>query len=234
MYRLTVILLLVLSNNCYCQNVFRIIGKSPKHIRVSRSTVVSRKASKLAERVIYNRSNEILLAMVKNQVVLSAEIEQPICRPEEVAGGYNYLKVVSRELRCENGWENIASSSEYNGAHHIINKSVLELIYINAKLRARQYGGTISYTLEELQSNAPAVFHPYHNHPSYRKVFHNMDRQLKLYYSQGVSGIIEDFFSQINEINEQEGLPLYDEEFIRTTLLEAALWAKNYGLFWKM
>ena len=227
------LLLLVVSINCFAQNVYQVINKTPQMIKIGRTVIVYPKAVKIAEKTLLNRSSEILTEKVKNQVILQTVINQPICAPEEVAGGYNYLRIANREMHHSEGWEDVSCSSLYNGAHHIINKSVLEVIYTDLRFRARTRDEVLPFNLPDLQNNAPAMFHIYHNHPKYRNFFHDRDRQLRLYYSKGVSGILDDFLKRVEEVNRIEGLPPYSEDFKQTTLLEAELWAKHYGLKWK-
>lgn len=230
--RLTILLLFV-SVNCFAQNIYQVITKTPEIIKVGRTVVVSPSTVPIAKNALFNRSEEILTEKVKKQVILQTVINQPICKPEEVAGGYNYLRIANREMHNEEGWEDVACSSLYNGAHHIINKSVLEVIYTDLRFRARTRGETLPFNLADVQSNAPAMFHIYHNHPKYRNFFHDRDRQLRLYYSKGVFGILDDFLRRVDEVNAKEGLPPYSEKFKQTTLLEAELWAKHYGLKWR-
>ncbi len=227
-------LLLFVSVNCFAQNVYQVISKTPQIIKIERTVVVLPKTVKIAENALFNRSSEILTQKVKNQVILQTVIKQPVCRPEEVAGGYNYLRIANREMHQGEEWKYVSCSNLYNGAHHIINKSVLEVIYTDLKFRAKARGEELPFTLADVQSNAPAMFHIYHNHPKYRNFFHDRDRQLRLYYSEGVSGVLDDFLKRVEEVNRIEGLPFYSDEFKQTTLLEAELWAKHYGLKWKM
>ena len=227
------IILLFLACNCFSQNIFRVIYKTPKSVLISRSTIVEARDLRLAEKVLYNRSETVLSAKIKNQVVLQSSIVQPITAPELVPGGYNYLKTVRRELKTD-GWRQVAAHDSYNGIHHIISKSVLEDIYKDLKRRAYIYGEELDFTFDEFQNNSPAVFHPYHNVPEYGYIFHNLEKQRELYYTQGIKACILNFFEAINEVNLKEGLTLYNEEFINTTILEASLWAKRYGLYWKM
>ncbi len=227
------ILLIFVSVNCFAQNIYQVITKTPQVIQVGRTAIVSQSTVPIARTALFNRSSEILTEKVKKQVILQTTINQPICKPEEVAGGYNYLRLANREMHNEDGWEDVACSSLYNGAHHIINKSVLEVIFTDLRFRARAHGEVLPFNLADVQSNAPAVFHIYHNHPKYRHFFHDRDRQLRLYYSKGVFGILDDFLKRVNEVNKAAGLPPYSEDFKKTTLLEAELWAKHYGLKWR-
>ena len=228
------IILLFLATNVYSQNLFKAAGKGKNFINISRTTVVRSDMKSLAEAVLRDRSSNIIEQVVKQELILQTIIEQPFCSPEEVPGGYNYLRTVSKEMRAENFWKDIVDSDSYNGAHHIINKSVLEVIYKDLEIRARQANTKLDFTFDEFQSNAPAVFHPFHNVTKYKHIFHNRERQLRLYYSEGVFGCVEDYFKQINEVNALKGLRLYDQEFKRTTLLETMLWARRYGLTWKV
>ena len=170
-YMLLVIILLFLATNLSAQNIFRVVGKSKNLINISRTTVVSKDIQSVAEAVLKDRSAEIIMQAVKKEIVLQSVIEQPFCLPEEVPGGYNYLRTVSKEMRCEGVWKKVVDSDSYNGAHHIINKSVLEVIYKDLEIRARQAGNMIDFTFDEFQSNAPAVFHPFHNSSKYKHIF---------------------------------------------------------------
>lgn len=229
-----VVFLVFVTVNCYSQNIYQVINKTPKIVSIARTTVVEPTTLKIARNALYNRSNEVLEERVKKQIALMAVIEQPICKPEEIAGGYNYLRAANRSMKKEEGGKYISCSNLYNGAHHIINKSAIEVIYTDLRYRAKERHTYLPYQLMEIQGNAPAVFHVYHNHPKYKHFFHDRDRQLRLYYSSGVYGILEDFFQRVDELNKAEGLPLYSNSFRKTTFLEAELWARHYGFKWKM
>jgi hypothetical protein len=228
-----IILLIFLPLSAYPQNTYQIIKRGTKSISIGRTVVVTPNAVSTAERAILARSEDYLRQRVERQVLLSSVMNQPVCYPEEVAGGYNYLRLVNRELRKEQGWEYVSCPNLYNGAHHIINKSALEFIYLEMK-RHQKKKKDLGFPLSDLQSNAPAVFHFYHNSPRYRHFFHDRDRQIRIYYKKGVYGVLDDFFKSVEKINQKEGLPSYSEEFKKVTFLEAELWARTYGLSWKM
>ena len=227
------ILLFFVSVNCFAQNIYQVISKTPQALKIGRTVIVSPPTVNIAERALSAQSTKILTEKINKQVILQTVINQPICKPEEVAGGYNYLRVANKEMHNAEGWEEVACSSMYNGAHHIINKSVLEVIFTDLRFRARTHGKVLPFNLADVQNNAPAMFHIYHNHPRYRHFFHDRDRQLMLYYSKGIFGVLDDFLARVDEMNKAEGLPLYSDDFKRTTLLEGELWAKHYGLKWR-
>ena len=229
--RLTIILLF-LPLFSFSQNIYQVVTRTPKIINIGRTVIVKPKVVATAERAILARSTGLLRTNIEKQVMLQSVIKQPVCYPEEVAGGYNYLRLMNREMHSEEGWEYVACSNLYNGAHHIINKSALEIIYFDIKKHQAGTNG-LDFNLTELQANAPAVFHVYHNSTRYRHFFHDRERQIRIYYKKGVSGVLDDFFKQVEKINEKEGLPSYSEEFKKTTFLEAELWARHYGLLWK-
>lgn len=231
---INLILLILFPSIAFSQNIYRVTKATHNAILINRTTVVSPELSMWARWAISDKSNRILTSKVKKQIVLQSTIKQGVCFPTDVSGGYNYLKLVSREMKGCDGWENISKTKGYNGAHHIINKSVIEVICADIKVNARLRGEEIDLNIDEVKNNAPAIFHPYHNRRGYEDVFHNFGEQIKLYYSVGVRGIIEDFFIRVNELNRAEGLPEYSEEFIEHTLKEAALWAKHYGLRWSL
>lgn len=227
-------LLILLPVGGFSQNVYRVVKATRSAILINRTTVTAPELADWARWAMMDKSNHILTSKVKKQIALESMIKQDICFPVDVSGGYNYLKLVSREMKGCDGWENISKTRGYNGAHHIINKSVIDVIYADIKGSAKLRGEEIPFDVTEVKNNAPAIFHPYHNRQGYESYFHNFGEQIKLYYAFGVRGIIEDFFIRINELNKAEGLPEYPEEFINATLKEAALWAKHYGLKWDL
>lgn len=228
------LVLIVLPLEGLSQNVYRVAKATNNAILINRTTIVAPELSMWARWAISDKSNQILTSKVKKQIALEATIKQEVCFPVDVSGGYNYLKLVAREMKGCDGWENISRTRGYNGAHHIINKTVIDVICADIKANARLRGKEIHLDVNEVKNNAPAIFHPYHNRQGYAHIFHNPKEQIRLYYTIGVRGIIEDFFIRVNELNKAEGLPPYPEEFIEHTLKEAALWAKHYGLHWSL
>lgn len=230
--RYILLLLILLPVEGLSQNVYRVAKATHSAILINRTTVVSPDLTLWARWAISDKSDHILTSKVKKQIALEATIKQGLCYPVEVSGGYNYLKLVAREMKGCDGWENISRTRGYNGAHHVMNKSVIQMIHSDMKISAKIQGKEFDIDLSEMQANAPAVFHPYHNRQGYEDIFHDWKRQLQIYYHFGVKAVVEDFFQRVNELNRAEGLPEYPEEFIEHTLKEAALWAKHYGLYW--
>ena len=67
----------------------------------------------------------------------------------------------------------------------------------------------------------------------YSDLFHDHAALLETYHQKGVWGIITNFYKRLNEKNKELGLPLYEQEVIEQTLLEAELWSKHWGIRWK-
>ena len=210
-----VLVLLFLSSNCYCQNVFHLAKTVKRGVKVRRTVVVRPRHAHLAKNVLERHIQKARIQYASNRAVLTADLLQPITRPMDIAGGNNYLKLTEKALK-KRGFK-IDRSNGYNGAHHIMTKSAI-----------RQIAGNNP----EMIANAPSVFHPLHNDPIHIDVFHNHERIVELYTNNGVKAVILDFFYRANELNKQEGIKPYDDNLINTELLEAELWAKHWGLKW--
>lgn len=149
---------------------------------------------------------------------LKEKYEQPIVHPTMVPGDNNYLKGLARKLKeTEDSWKKVWESGGYNGAHHIITKSVLKELGLPG----------------EAIGNAPAVFHPLHNTNGMEIYFHDHEKQLELYEQGGIKAILEDFFETINAVNEALGIPIYDKDFIEREMFEAEIWARYWGIKWQ-
>ncbi|MBP5430091.1 MAG: hypothetical protein J6Y25_04345 [Elusimicrobiaceae bacterium] len=218
--RKIIILGLVLSvcNPAYSQSVFRVLQKGSR-LKIRRTMTVLPKQARLAQRVALNQSTIQGVEMRVNRAIVTTRIEQKLVRPMEVVGPNRYLRIVSKAFKNKPGWKRLNSSVGYNGAHHIITKSVIKEICNRCHV--------------DMLANAPSVFHPLHNSAEYSEVFHGHERQLELYYTRGVKGIVDNFFKEINEINLEHGLPLYNKKFIEAEMLEAELWTRYWNLRWE-
>lgn len=148
---------------------------------------------------------------------MRARYIQGVTIPSEVVGPNMYLRGIGNRFRKEEGWKDLWRSDGYNGAHHIVTRSVIQNIAGKRQL---------------IVSNAPSVFHPLHNRPEYADVFHNHKRQLELYEKCGIKCVIEDFFERIEKVNNSENMLKYSEQSKKKIMLEAQLWAKHWGLKW--
>lgn len=203
MQKIVSIILILSAVNSYSQNLFRFIGKG-RRLKVERRIVTRVQYHALARRVL-------------NSQTLTVTSHVAIMPPSRLVGPTNYLRGVSTRLKGRPGWERIGQSGGYNGAHHIVTRSVIK---------------QISGKDGEIVNNAPSVFHPLHNNKSFDKDFHDHARQLELYREHGIRAIIIDFFERINAINEALGLPKYEQADIDKELIEAELWARHWGLKW--
>ena len=153
--------------------------------------------------------------------------------PERLYGGYNYLKLLSRLSRNKlidknflHIWKNINKTQTYNGVHHIVNKSTLQEIYLRANLKGR-------VRLDEMQNNAPAVFHSLHGNPAYKDIFHNRDKQVETYFKYGMKAVIDDFFNEVSIASRKEGVRFFSKEVIENTYKEAHLWCNTFNCKWE-
>lgn len=157
----------------------------------------------------------------------------PLTYPERLYGGYNYLKIISRLSRNKlidknflHIWKNINRTQTYNGVHHIVNKSTLQEIHLRANLKGK-------VRLDEMQNNAPAVFHSLHGNPLYKDIFHNRDKQVELYFNYGMKAVIDDFFHNVRIVSRKEGVRFFSKEVIENTYKEAHLWCNTFNCKWE-
>lgn len=238
---LMVLLCLLLSPSLFGQSAFAIFKLVAKN-SVKRGTLVCRtiktlpKNAKLATKAaLYQSPDDFVRAAEREcELVITTKFVQPVLTaPENIYGGYNYLRVISK-ISKEKGavvkayrpiWKKINDVTSYNGAHHIVNQSTLKEIH-------KRYG--MSVNLSDMQRNAPAVFHRLHGHPAYTKMFHNAEFQVLIYERSGIHGILDNFFRQAKLISVQSSgaIPMYDYHVVKGTYLEAELWAKTFGLKW--
>lgn len=205
------LILLLIGTTAFSQSVFK-FARRGEHLRVTRTvqtpfrTLARRAIEREQQKQVFNRP-----------LGIQATYRQNFTRPYKVIGPNSYLRGVGRKFKGRKGWERIEQSGSYNGAHHIVTKSVIK---------------QISGKDGEIVNNAPSVFHPLHNNKSFDKDFHDHARQLELYREHGIRAIIIDFFERINAINEALGLPKYEQADIDKELIEAELWARHWGLKW--
>lgn len=199
----------LVGNTVFSQSVFRFKGKG-RRTRVERT--IRTKRTDLARKVLrrLDRQQKMQNALRAIYEVHSAQ------HPTRIVGPNNYLKGLSRRVTGPQ-WSRIGKSGGYNGAHHIVTKSVI-----------KQLGGST-----ECINNAPSVFHPLHNTKSFENMFHDHERQLQIYEQSGIKGIIIDFFERANAVSGRLGIPLYNDDVIHQALLEAELWAKHWNLKWE-
>lgn len=200
------LLLILLSTTVYSQNIFRFKAKGPR-VKVERTIVTSQ--ANLARRILRTTN-------LTTQKKLRATYYQSRVHPTNITGPNNYLKGLSRRFTGQQ-WERIGQSGGYNGAHHIVTRAVIK---------------QISLKDGEIVANAPSVFHPLHNNPNFEHMFHDHERQLKIYEQSGIRGVVIDFFERANAVSGRLGIPVYNDEVIQQALLEAELWAKHWGLKW--
>lgn len=178
-----------------------------------------------------------------SQIRINTEFLVPrLGNPGNIYGGYNYLKTIAKLSRSPNTvepayarmWRLINDNAAYKGAHHIVNKSTLRIIYEDMAARAEMAGKPFSVNLTEMQNNAPGIFHILHGHPSYQRIFHNAERQTDIYYEYGMKAVIEDFFEQINRISAASlgSIPGIPPSVMSGTYIEAELWCKTFHLRW--
>lgn len=201
------LVLILLSTTVYSQSIFRFKGRGTR-VRVERT--IRTKRTDLARRVLNRRDRQQQV-----QKTLRATYEVHSVHPTRIVGPNNYLKGLSRRVTGPQ-WSKIGKSGGYNGAHHIVTKSVI-----------KQLGGS-----NECINNAPSVFHPLHSSSSFENMFHDHERQLQIYEQSGIRGIIIDFFERANAVSGRLGIPVYNDDVIHQALMEAELWARHWGLKW--
>ncbi len=249
----------VLTGSAFAQNTFSVITKAvkpsgTKPIVIQRNLTCPHSQLSLARHVCVDVNHGKILSVhsqnlrVRDIVIPQYHIKAKIAvgrlnRPENLHGGYNYLRTLAKQAR-ELGtiepcyaqiWKKIADSRTYNGAHHIVNKSTLKEIHKDMKQKAEERGLPFPISLTEMQNNAPAVFHRLHGTPEYKHIFHNNERQVGLYYTGGMKMVIEDFFYQLKELGfRQHSRELQIPPAVQeATLAEAELWCKMFHLRWE-
>lgn len=155
-----------------------------------------------------------------------------IASPMDIYGPYRYLRKISDaaadtqlvDPEFKDAWKHINKSGYYNGAHHIINKSVIKRIHADLK----RAGANPNF--EEMQRDAPAIFHPMHGNPNYNNAFHNTQEQYKIYKQRGVKAVMDYQIEKINEVNRKLGFNEISDEMYDGLMHEAKLWCEMYNL----
>lgn len=242
MKRLVLVLILVLPLQLHSQNVVR-IATSLRNLRPSnlhriievpfyRLDVIS-----VAEQQALNRRIkwQLLNTDKELQVTITRQLtENSLKSTQEIYGPYNYVRTFSKlakteqlvDKRYKQNWKHINDVTSYNGAHHIINKYTLKLIYNEMKEKGKKVN------LKDMQNNAPAIFHPLHGNPAYKDIFHNPEKQLEDYNKYGMKTAILMILYEINIAAIENNIPPMPFEQIQGILIETEFWCRTYGLVW--
>lgn len=170
------------------------------------------------------------------EVIIQRQLaERTLKSPGTIYGPYNYVRVFSKLSKEENltskrhieDWKKISQTTSYNGAHHIINKYTIKLIYEDMKKQGHKVN------LVDMQNNAPAIFHPYHGDPRFKHIFHNPEQQLHDYQLYGMKITIGSLLAKIDAVGQENGMPPMPIEYLIGILKEAELWCRTYGLVWQ-
>nr|QGT50601.1 hypothetical protein Elusimicrob1349_0710 [uncultured Elusimicrobia bacterium] len=255
------LLLLVLglfSCSAFAQSAYKIV-QTGKAIRRLKASVVARTLQAPASQVALAKATSELrsprylhtarinpkIAQVRvPQVVINTDFLVPkLGNPANIYGGYNYLKTITKLARKPQTvepayarmWNLIANDHAYKGAHNIVNKSTLKIIYEDMTEKYALAGKIFPVNLTEMQNNAPGIFHILHGNPHYQRVFHNAERQTAIYYEYGMKAVIEDFFETINRLSAESGgaVPGIPPSVMIGTYMEAELWCKTFHLRWE-
>lgn len=191
-------------------------------------------------RIFQNKKGKVYIPQIN---IVSDFDVPPLQDPSSLWGSYRYLRVLtslSRENliidpRYQEQWRRVFKVDEYCGVHHIVNKSTLKDIYLQMKTKAAAKHSVVPFRLDDMQKDAPGSLHPFHGNHQYASVFHNKERQLKLYEQGGVKLIILDYFKNLQRFAREtpELAPKISSEVIKNTLLEAKLWCKTFNLRWQ-
>lgn len=156
--------------------------------------------------------------------------------PARVYGPYKYLKAYSRASnnpilvndKYIDNWKHINTTGYYNGAHHLINKYTIKRIYLDLKAEGKDVH------LNEMQANAPAIFHPLHGDKDFIKVFHDSDQQYYDYKRYGMKVTVISLLERIDEVNISLGFEPYSQEYLDGVLKETELWCKYWEINWEL
>lgn len=238
---ISLIILLFFSAGSFSQNavqLLRPINGGTGAIIVREINVPLRLAAS-ATRVAQLNPNDNCFVGLQSNFRANIELERVITanslkNPVRIYGPYKYLKAYSRASRNTllvntkylDNWKHINTTGYYNGAHHLINKSTIKLIYADLKAEGK------SVRLEEMQANSPAIFHPLHGDMEYREIFHNSEKQYEDYKKFGMKVTVISALEQIDRVSISIGLPPYPKEYLEGVLKEAELWCKYYDMKW--
>lgn len=246
---LVVSFVVLCTTGAHSQAIFRVtrpLLKKPvtisKSLRINRVTVIEtrhiERAVRAAEFQSRLRQQEALsntpmiAAPNVNVAFLTQNIEQHVCKPEQLYGGYNYLRTCSKNMKTPD-WVHINKTTSYNGVHHIINVQTLKELY-KVSLESYEKGKIELYPFfNDMVLNAPGMFHKFHNNPEFVQFFHNSALQLEIYNDAGIKGVLDYFFENMVKLNIEQGLKPIDQEIIDGTYLEAELWTTHFGLDWE-
>lgn len=238
---LYVLLGLLLPSACFSQNAVTLLR--PRNL--STSAIIVRKinvpmilgaqAVRVA-RLDKNNFYEISIDKFRVNVEIQREITfKSLRNPIGVYGPYKYLKTVSKASQNPllvndkyiDNWKHIHTLGYYQGAHHLINKSTIKMIYKDLK----EQGYDVH--LNEMEANAPAIFHPLHGDQDFREVFHNSEQQYYDYKLFGMKVVVISLLERIDEIGMAHGLKPYSQEYLEGVLKEAQLWCIYYNIKWE-
>lgn len=244
------VLVCCLSSNLFSQNLFRLIRPVARKsfsvhtmpATIQRVTVVETRNIERAVRVATLQSmrrqqlelHQTAMKAYPNIDVsyMVQDINQLKCRPEQIYGGYNYLKVCTNAMKGKE-WEGINKNNSYNGVHHLITVQTLKVLHKESLLAYEEGKISLFPFFNEMVANAPGLFHQLHNNPAYRNIFHNSKVQLELYDTGGIKAILDDFFINIRKIQIDNRFEQIPEDVIKGTYLEAELWSEHFGLVWE-
>jgi len=239
-----ILLLIFLSINLYSQNIIS-LGRSLKNLKptyiertIHVNTARSFEAIEVARYQSLNHHTNWTFTNTTTNIDVHIKrilAEHTLKSPRTIYGPYNYVRVFSKISKNEDlttnkhllDWKHINQTTTYNGAHHLINKYTLKLIYLEMK----QEG--INVSLTDMQKNAPAIFHPLHGDPQYKQYFHDYASQLYDYHHYGMKVTILNILANIDNIGIANGLPKMHNEYIIGILKETELWCKSYHLVWE-
>ena len=214
----------------YSQNFF-IVAKSANRAIIKRTITVPKTNYNALENISYLYNSPIIHSRNSYSLTLNTQIRKShFIRPSDIVGPYNYDRLVaklSRQIYNNKEWQRINKTTSYNGAHHLIMKSTINLIYQDLK----ELG--IEVNLQEIQKNAPSIFHYHHGDPKYNYIFHNADEQYEVYKRSGMKILVLSQLTRIDLVNQLEGLEHFSDDYIRKVLAEAELWCNHYHMRWK-
>ena len=229
----------------YSQNIIS-IGRSLRHFRTptkitrqirvpianTHNAIEVAKLQSLQKQTHYTFTNTSTLSVITLERQLA---KHTIQHPVTIVGPYNYVRVfsgLSKEAdlvdpKFTEEWKYIQKAQDYNGAHHIINKYTLKLIW------EEQRANGIKTNLSDMQKNAPAIFHPLHGNPAYKYHFHNPETQLEIYKEYGMKIVLVEQLRRIDEVNIANGFPTFPETYVQLLIKETRMWCKEHKLIWE-
>ena len=242
---LLILIALIGGELLYSQNIVS-IGRSLRHfrtpIKVTRQIKVpianTHNALEVARLQSIQRQTRYTFTNTSTLSVITLErqlAKHTLKHPVTIIGPYNYVRVFSglskeAELvdpKFAEEWKYIQKAQDYNGAHHIINKYTLKLIWQEQRAKG------IKTNLSDMQKNAPAIFHPLHGNPAYKEIFHNPETQLEIYKEYGMKMVLIEQLRRIDEVNIANGFPTFPETYVQLLIKETEMWSRTYHLIWE-